>query len=125
MKENFPIDRSNRERLPFQVKGKMTGQTLLPMPMGIERIFEAELKAQQNGDADVDVRLKSDIETIVSKWCSQIGDTLNEESTRALVNDKQPLPSAGTSRDATRRLQLMKIQKYYREICRFIESRFR
>ncbi|XP_071571876.1 dynein beta chain, ciliary-like [Temnothorax nylanderi] len=75
-----------------QVKGKMMGQTLLPMPMGIEQIFEAEWKAQQSGGVEVDLPLKSNIETIVTKWCSQIGDTLNEESPR---NDKQLLPSAG------------------------------
>lgn len=73
----------------------MTGQTLLPMPMGIENIFEEEWKAQQSGE--VDVRLKSNIETILTKWCSQIGDILNEESTRVFENDKQPLPSAGSA----------------------------
>lgn len=76
----------------FQVKGKMMGQTSLPMPMGVEQIFEAEWKAQQSGGLEVDLPLKSNIETIVAKWCSQIGDTLNEESPR---NDKQLLPSAG------------------------------
>lgn len=76
----------------FQVKGKMMGQTLLPMPMGIEQIFEAEWKAQQSSGVEVDLPLKSNIETIVTKWCSQIGDTLNEESPR---NDKHLLPSAG------------------------------
>ncbi|XP_050446950.1 dynein beta chain, ciliary-like [Cataglyphis hispanica] len=76
-----------------QIKGKMTGQTLLPMPMGIEQIFEEEWKAQRSGGAEVDVRLKSDIERIVTKWCSQINDVLNEESTRAFLNAKQPLPS--------------------------------
>lgn len=73
----------------------MTGQTLLPMPMGIEQVFEEEWKAQRSGGVEVDVRLKSDIETIVTKWCSQIGDVLKEESTRAFLNDKQPLPSEG------------------------------
>lgn len=66
----------------------MMGQTLLPMPMGIEQIFEAEWQAQHN---EVDLPLKSNIETIVTKWCSQIGDTLNEESPR----NEQLLPSAG------------------------------
>lgn len=75
----------------------MTGQTLLPMPMGIEQIFEAEWKAQQSDGMEVDVRLKSNIETIVTKWCSQIGDVLSEESTRAFASDKHPLPSAGTA----------------------------
>jgi len=72
------------------------GQTLLPMPMGIEQIFEAEWKAQQSGGVEVDLALKTNIETIVTKWCSQIGDTLNEESLR---NDKQLLPSAGICSD--------------------------
>ncbi|XP_018058898.1 PREDICTED: dynein heavy chain 9, axonemal [Atta colombica] len=74
-----------------QVKGKMIGQTLLPMPMGIEQIFEAEWKAQQSEGVEVDLPLKANIEIIVTKWCSQIGDTLNEESPR---NDKHLLPSA-------------------------------
>lgn len=73
----------------------MIGQTLLPMPMGVEQVFEEEWKAQQSGGVEVDLRLKSDIETIVTKWCSQINDVLNEESTRAFLNDKQPLPSDG------------------------------
>jgi len=75
----------------------MTGLTLLPMPMGIENIFDEEWKAQQSGGDEVDVRLKSNIETIVTKWCSQIGDILDEKSTCAFVNDKQPLPSAGSA----------------------------
>jgi len=70
----------------------MIGQTLLPMPMGIEQIFEAEWKAQQSEGVEVDLPLKANIEIIVTKWCSQIGDTLNEESPR---NDKHLLPSAG------------------------------
>lgn len=74
----------------------MIGQTLLPMPMGVEQVFEEEWKAQQSSGAEVDLRLKSDIETIVTKWCSQINDVLNEESTRAFLDDKQPLPSDGT-----------------------------
>ncbi|KAG5306381.1 DYHC protein, partial [Pseudoatta argentina] len=74
-----------------QVKGKMMGQTLLPMPMGIEQVFEEEWKAQRSGGVEVDLSLKTNIEIIVTKWCSQIGDTLNEESPR---NDKQLLPSA-------------------------------
>lgn len=73
----------------------MTGQTLLPMPMGIEQVFEAEWKAQRSGGVEIDVRLKSDIETIVTKWCSQINDVLNEESTHAFLNAKQSLPSEG------------------------------
>lgn len=75
------------------------GQTLLPMPMGVEQVFEEEWKAQRSGGVEVDLRLKSDIETIVTRWCSQINDVLNEESTRAFLNDKQPLPSEGIGRN--------------------------
>lgn len=82
--------------LSFQLKGKMSGQTLLPMPMGVERIFEEELKAQQSGGAEVDVRLRSDVEAIVMEWCSQVGDTLHEESTSVFAIDERPQPSAGT-----------------------------
>ncbi|RLU17527.1 hypothetical protein DMN91_009762 [Ooceraea biroi] len=77
-----------------QVQGKMTGQTLLPMPMDVEQIFEAEWKAQESGGNQVGSRLKSDIETIVMKWYSQISDVLEEESTHALPSDMYPLPSA-------------------------------
>lgn len=77
-----------------KIQGKMTGQTLLPMPMNVEQIFEAELKAYQTGGLEVDARLKSDIEAIVMKWCWQIGDVLSQESTHA--SDAYPLPSAGT-----------------------------
>lgn len=82
----------------------MTGQTLLPMPMGVEQVFEEEWKAQRSGGVEVDLRLKSDIETIVTKWCSQISDVLNEESTRAFLNDKQPLPSEGTTQQYLNRI---------------------
>ncbi|XP_014471080.1 PREDICTED: dynein beta chain, ciliary-like [Dinoponera quadriceps] len=77
-----------------QLRGKMTGQTLLPMPMGVERIFDEELKTQQSGGTEVDIRLRRDIEAIVMKWCTQIGDTLHEESTRVFLIDKHPQPSA-------------------------------
>lgn len=76
----------------------MTGQTLLPMPMGIEQIFEEEWKIQN--EDKFDAQLKSNIEVIVTKWLSQIGDVLAEESTRA--NDVKPLPSAGTYCDCNR-----------------------
>ncbi|EGI59469.1 Dynein beta chain, ciliary [Acromyrmex echinatior] len=73
-----------------QVKGKMMGQTLLPMPMGIEEVFKEEWKAQRSGGVEIDLPLKSNIEIIITKWCSQIGDTLNEESPK----NEQLLPSA-------------------------------
>ncbi|XP_018352750.1 PREDICTED: dynein heavy chain 9, axonemal-like [Trachymyrmex septentrionalis] len=96
-----------------QVKGKMMGQTLLPMPMGIEQIFEAEWKAQQSGGVEVDVPLKTNIEIIVTKWCSQINDTLYEESPR---NDKQLLPSAEIDFWCQRLVNLESIHSQMRDL---------
>lgn len=92
----------------------MTGQTLLPMPMGVEQVFEEEWKAQRSGGVEVDVHLKSDIETIVTKWCSQISDVLNEESTRAFLNDKQPIPSEGTTQ------QYLNLARFSEELCMYL-----
>ncbi|XP_046432396.1 dynein beta chain, ciliary-like [Neodiprion fabricii] len=84
----------NLRSLICQARGKMTGQTLLPMPMGVERIFEAEWLVQQTAGEQVDLQLKSDIEGIVIKWATQINDILSEESTLAFNNNNHPLPNA-------------------------------
>lgn len=68
---------------------------MLPMPMDIEQIFETEWLAQKKKDLDINVNLIHNIEAIIGKWFSQIGDILGEESTKAFTKDKQPLPSMG------------------------------
>ena len=73
----------------------MTGQTLLPMPMGIERIFESEMAIRESGNKNVDLQLKSNIEKIVTDWVEQINDILNECSTSTFSDDNNPLPSEG------------------------------
>jgi len=73
----------------------MIGQTLLPMPMNVDQIFEAELRAQETDGAEVDIQLKNDIETIVMKWFWQVNNILKEESTSAITSDVHPPPSAG------------------------------
>jgi len=65
------------------------------MPMNVDQIFEAELKAQETDGAEVDFQLKNDIETIVMKWFWQINNVLKEESMDAFTSDMHPLPSAG------------------------------
>ncbi|XP_017887523.2 dynein beta chain, ciliary-like [Ceratina calcarata] len=70
--------------LIWQVKGKITGQTLLPMPMGMEEILNAKL----NNKSTSQLQLKSNIEEIVIKWASQINEILNEEFKR---NGKQAI----------------------------------
>ncbi|XP_076381799.1 dynein beta chain, ciliary-like [Megalopta genalis] len=61
------------------VKGKITGQTLLPMPMGIEDILQPENLSPTNPKT---LDLKNNIEKIVIKWATQINEILNEEFTK-------------------------------------------
>ena len=72
----------------------MTGQTLLPMPMGAERIFQVDNMVDKIGGNQLDVQLRSNIEEIVIKWASQINEILSEESSHA-NNSSYPLPNTG------------------------------
>ncbi|XP_047352693.1 dynein beta chain, ciliary-like [Vespa velutina] len=65
--------------LLYQIKGKMFGETILSMPIDIEKIFEEEWKLQQNDDVQFNVKLRSNIESIIIKWTSQINEILDEE----------------------------------------------
>ncbi|XP_015433748.1 PREDICTED: dynein beta chain, ciliary-like [Dufourea novaeangliae] len=72
--------------LIWQVKGKITGQTLLPMPMGIEDILQEDYVDKTDAKT---LELKSDIEKIVIKWATQLSEILNEEFTK---KDGPPVP---------------------------------
>lgn len=76
-----------------QVKGKVNGQTVLPMPVGVELVHEAE-KGLFRGE-EVDLYLKSAIEGVVIKWAQQINDVMMEDSALAFENGHNPLPTAG------------------------------
>lgn len=75
----------------------MIGQTLLPMPMGAERIFEIDYMPEQITGNQLDVQLKSNIEEIVIKWATQINEILTEDSSH--TNDNYPSPNAGNYRN--------------------------
>lgn len=72
----------------------MSGETILPMPIDIEKIFEEEWKLQQSDDVQFDIKLRSNIESIIIKWTSQINEILDEE--RILLSSDYLLPSDGT-----------------------------
>ncbi|KAK2582958.1 hypothetical protein KPH14_009015 [Odynerus spinipes] len=74
-----------------QIKGKMVGETILPMPMEIDKIFEEEWKLQQSDDVQFNIKLRSNIESIIIKWTSQINEILDEE--RVLLSSEYLLPS--------------------------------
>ncbi|XP_059473724.1 dynein beta chain, ciliary isoform X2 [Neocloeon triangulifer] len=63
----------------YQVKGQVSGQTILPMPVGVERVHEAEAKLTSSNGEQVDMYLKSAIEAVVTKWAAQVNDVLAEE----------------------------------------------
>ncbi|KAI5645013.1 dynein heavy chain and region d6 of dynein motor domain-containing protein [Phthorimaea operculella] len=75
----------------YEVKGKVNGQTVLPMPVGVELVHEAEKDLLKG--KEVDLYLKSAIEGVVIKWAQQINDVMMEDSARAFDNGQNPLPS--------------------------------
>lgn len=76
-----------------QVKGKVNGQTVLPMPVGVELVHDAE-KELMKGE-EVDLYLKSAIEGVVIKWAQQINDVMMEDPAQAFENGQNPLPTVG------------------------------
>ncbi|GFG28503.1 hypothetical protein Cfor_03628 [Coptotermes formosanus] len=78
----------------YQVKGQVSGQTVLPMPVGVERVHEAERKLIESGGEVVDLYLKSAIEGVVIKWATQINDVLIQESSQAFDGGQNPTPNA-------------------------------
>lgn len=72
----------------------MFGETILPMPIDIEKIFEEEWKLQQNDDAQFNIKLRSNIESIIIKWTSQVNEILDEEE--ILLSSDYLLPNDGT-----------------------------
>ncbi|XP_046391607.1 dynein beta chain, ciliary-like [Ischnura elegans] len=79
--------------LVYQVRGQMQGQTLLPMPVGINRVEEAEKLLIQSEGEELDISLKSSLEGSVIKWCSQINEILKEDSASAFDNGANPFPT--------------------------------
>ncbi|XP_063241593.1 dynein beta chain, ciliary-like [Bacillus rossius redtenbacheri] len=61
-----------------EVRGKMRGHTILPMPLGTDRV-EAVEKDVLDGKG-VDMNVKSAIESMTIKWAGQVNDLLKESS---------------------------------------------
>ncbi|KAH1023596.1 hypothetical protein HUJ04_012770 [Dendroctonus ponderosae] len=76
----------------YQVKGQVNGQTVLPMPVGVERVYEVEKVLIESKGEICDLYLKSGIEGVVMKWASQISDVLANDFADNAVS---ALPSVG------------------------------
>ncbi|CAH0405196.1 unnamed protein product [Chilo suppressalis] len=81
----------NLKSTVYEVKGKVNGQTVLPMPVGVELVHDAEKQVQKG--VDVDLYLKSAIEGVVIKWAQQINDVMMEDSAQAFENGQNPSPT--------------------------------
>lgn len=79
----------------YQVKGQVNGQTVLPMPVGVERVFEVEkLLIDSNGEA-CDLYFKSAVEGVMIKWAAQINEVLVTDSSEKAGCGINPIPSVG------------------------------
>lgn len=79
----------------YQVKGQVSGQTVLPMPVGVDRIFEVERILMESNGEICDLYLKSAIEAVVIKWSTQINDVLDNNSTEKNPSIVNPVPTIG------------------------------
>lgn len=60
------------EIILFKVQGQVSGRTILPMPVGVEKCVTTARELQENAECSVDLYLKSAIEGVVIKWVTQI-----------------------------------------------------
>ncbi|KAJ8921306.1 hypothetical protein NQ315_013780 [Exocentrus adspersus] len=80
----------------YQVKGQVNGHTVLPMPVGVEKVFEVEKLLDKSNGEICDLYLKSAIEGVVIKWSTQISDVLANDSSEKNSSNVNPIPSAGS-----------------------------
>lgn len=78
-----------------QVKGQVSGETILASPVGIEKIVKAAKELEETNSCNIDLYLKSAIEGIVIKWATQINDVMKEKPSNAFLNKQNPTPHAG------------------------------
>ncbi|XP_045482107.1 dynein beta chain, ciliary [Harmonia axyridis] len=77
----------------YQVKGQVNGQTVLPMPVGVEKVHEAERILKESCGEECDLYLKSAIEGVVIKWASLVNDVLVNDCAEKVGNIANPTPS--------------------------------
>ncbi|XP_063077561.1 dynein axonemal heavy chain 9-like [Engraulis encrasicolus] len=75
----------------FVASGQVKGKTLLPLPLGSERVEQAVLDHNRRGSL-VDKGIVHSIETVVIVWSHQIQEVLKRDSSEALQGGKTPTP---------------------------------
>ncbi|XP_056152723.1 LOW QUALITY PROTEIN: dynein heavy chain 9, axonemal [Lampris incognitus] len=75
----------------FVMSGQVKGKTLLPLPLGSERVEQAALERDKSGDL-VDKSVIHAIESVVIEWSHQLCAVLKKDSSEALLEDHSPTP---------------------------------
>ncbi|XP_014668470.1 PREDICTED: LOW QUALITY PROTEIN: dynein beta chain, ciliary-like [Priapulus caudatus] len=75
----------------FVVSGQVRGKTLLPLPVGTDRVDKAVHVAKTSGEI-YDRGLIHAIETVVIDWTHQIRDVLKRDSSQPLLEGLDPGP---------------------------------
>ncbi|XP_014248489.1 dynein beta chain, ciliary-like isoform X2 [Cimex lectularius] len=76
-------------------KGDLQGAILLPLPDGIDRVYEEERNIKESKGKMIDVQLRMNYESAVLNWSIQLNEgILKRVSTEIFQEQKHPLPSA-------------------------------
>lgn len=76
----------------------MNGQTVLPMPVGVERVFEVEKLLIESDGEMCDLYFKSAVEGVMIKWAAQINEVLVTDSSEKTCSAPNPVPTVGKKR---------------------------
>jgi dynein heavy chain, axonemal len=82
----------------YQVQGQIGGQTVLPMPVGVDKCVTIAKKIRnKDKDCKVELSLIGAIEGAVIKWATQINDVMKQRSSDCFKNGQNPTPFVGKS----------------------------
>jgi dynein heavy chain, axonemal len=84
----------------YQVQGQIGGQTVLPMPVGVDKCVTIANKIRnKDPDCKVELCLIGAIEGAVIKWATQINDVMKQRSSDSFKNGQNPTPFVGEIKD--------------------------
>ncbi|XP_070581054.1 dynein beta chain, ciliary-like isoform X2 [Ptychodera flava] len=75
----------------YVVSGQVSGKTLLPLPVGSEKVEESTEEAKEKGDG-YDRGLVHAIESVIIDWTHQIREVLKRDSAQPLLEGLNPGP---------------------------------
>lgn len=85
----------NLKSTVYQVKGQVNGETILAMPVGVDKIVKVATELQETKKCTIDLYLKGAIEGVVIKWVIQVNDVYSETPSSAFNGGQSPLPNVG------------------------------